>query len=85
MIRCLKKLKIMKNKKQEYIDDGHTIYSMDVDAKWARPKEKQQSVYVSKEEKRILIKAAFRAYIPKLLIVLFGFGLAIILIYFWLM
>lgn len=75
----------MKNKKKEYFDDGHTIYSMDVDAKWARSKEKQESIYVSKEEKRLLIKAAFRAYIPKLLIVLLGFGLAIILIYFWLM
>lgn len=74
-----------KNKKEEYIDDGHTIYSMDVDAKWARPKEKNNKIYVSKEEKHILIKAAFKAYIPKLLIVLFGFGLAIILIYFWLM
>ena len=75
----------MKKEKKEYIDDGHTIYSMDVDAKWARPKEKQQSIYVSKEEKRLLIKAAFRAYIPKLLIVLLVFGLAITLIYFWLM
>lgn len=76
----------MKNKeKEEYIDDGHTIYSMDVDAKWARTKEPKQSIYVSKEEKRLLMKAAFRAYIPKLLIVLLGFGLAIILIYFWLM
>ena len=76
----------MKNKeKEEYIDDGHTIYSMDVDAKWARPKEPKEKIYVSKEQKRLLIKAAFRAYIPKLLIVLLGFGLAIILIYFWLM
>lgn len=74
-----------KNKKEEYIDDGHTIYSMDVDAKWARPKEKKDRIYVSKEERRTLIKAAFRVYIPKLLIVLFGFGLAIILIYLWLM
>jgi len=44
-----------KNKKEEYIDDGHTIYSMDVDAKWARPKEKNDKIYVSKEEKYILI------------------------------
>ena len=75
----------MKNNKKEYIDDGHTIYSMDVDAKWARPKEEKQRIYVSREEKRILIKAAFRAFTPKLLIVLLSFGLAIILIYFWLM
>ena len=86
MIRCLKKLKKMKNKrKEEYIDDGHTIYSMDVDAKWSKPKESNSTIYVSKEEKRLLMKAAFRAYIPKLLIVLLGFGLAIILMYFWLM
>ena len=73
----------MKNKK-EYIDDGHTIYSMDVDAKWAK-KENSNSVYVTKEERKLLIKACFKAYLPKLLIVLLGFGLAIILIYFWLM
>ena len=75
----------MKNKKDEYIDDGHTIYSMDVDAKWAKSKEPKETIYVSKEQKRLLIKAAYRAYIPKLLLVLLCFGLAIILIYFWLM
>ena len=70
--------------KQKYVDDGHTIYSMDVDAKWSKSKTNKDTIYVSKEEKRILIKAAFLTYIPKLLIVLAGFGLAIILIYFWL-
>ena len=74
-----------KNKKQKYIDDGHTIYSMDVDADWNNQKEKNKnSIYVSKEENRVLIKAALKAYFPKLLIVLAGFGIAIILIYFWL-
>ena len=51
----------------------------------AYEEESNSTIYVSKEEKRLLMKAAFRAYIPKLLIVLLGFGLAIILIYFWLM
>lgn len=88
-----------KEKKQKYIDDGHTIFSMDVDAKWNTQREYNrksndkkinnqknttESIYVSKEERRTLIKAAFKAYIPKLLLVLFSFGLAIILIYFWL-
>lgn len=74
-----------KNKKEQYIDDGHTIYDMNVDAKWNKSHyDNKQSVYVSKEERRALIKAAFLAYFPKLLIVLGGFGLAIILIYFWL-
>lgn len=73
-----------KKKKAKYIDDGHTIYSMDVDAKWNRNKIKDKSVYTTKEDRKLLIRAAYRAYIPKLLIVLFGFALAILLIYFWL-
>ncbi len=87
-----------KKEKPKYVDDGHTIYSMDVDAKWNtqrkgdyrnreefnNQKDKTEYVYVSKEERRTLIKAAFRVYVPKLLLVLFGFGLAIILIWFWL-
>ena len=73
-----------KNKKEEYIDDGHTIYNMDVEGfKW-HDKKKQSTFYVSKEEKKLLIKAALKAYIPKLLIVILGFSLAIILVYLWL-
>ncbi len=73
-----------KEKKEKYVDDGHTIYSMDVDANWSTYKEKKETVYVSKEERKTLIKAALKAYFPKLLIVLASFGLAIILIYLWL-
>ena len=72
-----------KNKKEEYIDDGHTIYSMEVDAKWSKDK-KNKSIPVPKDERKLLIKAAYRAYIPKLLLVLLCFGLTIILLYFWL-
>lgn len=78
----------MKNKKNKpkYVDDGHTIYSMDVDAKWnkTRKNSDKNAVFVSKEEKRKLVKAAFIAYFPKLLLVIAGFTLAFILIYFWL-
>lgn len=70
--------------KKEYVDDGHTIFSMDVDAKWANQHSNKKSIYVTKDERKALIKAAFRSYFPKLLIVFIGFGLAIILIYFWL-
>ena len=73
-----------KKKKEQYVDDGHTIYSMDVDANWSTNKAKKETIYVSKDERRTLIKAALKAYFPKLLIVLASFGLAIILIYFWL-
>ena len=74
----------MKKEKQEYIDDGHTIYSMDCDAKWSEKRIEKQTVSVTKQETRALIKAAFLAYTPKLLMVLLCFGLAILLIYFWL-
>lgn len=75
-----------KKKKDEYIDDGHTIYNMDVEGfKWHDNKVKNKnSIYVTKEEKRLLIKAALKSYLPKMLIILLGFTLAIILIYFWL-
>lgn len=75
-----------KKKKDEYIDDGHTIYNMDIEGfKWHDNKIKNKdSVYVTKEDKKLLIKAALKSYIPKMLIVLLGFTLAIILIYFWL-
>ena len=73
-----------KEKKDKYIDDGHTIYSMDVDAKWSVKHNSKQKVYVSKDERKLLIKAAYRAYFPKLLLVLFAFLLAVLLIFFWL-
>lgn len=73
-----------KNKNKEYIDDGHTIYDMNVDAKWNNKKEKTPCVMVTKEERWTLIKAAFMAYFPKLLLVLGCFLLAMILIYLWL-
>ena len=72
-----------KKKKTEFIDDGHTIYDMNVDAKWNIRKE--SVVSVSKEERRTLIIAAFKAYVPKLLLILGCFLLTMFLIYLWLM
>ena len=63
-------MKIKNNKNQEFIDDGHTIYDMNVDASWNNRREKSPSVMVSKDERRMLIKAALKAYLPKLLMVL---------------
>lgn len=77
-------MKNKKNEKRKYEDDGHTIYSMDVDAKWSKSSSENKKIYVSKEEKRTLIKAAFIAYFPKLLLVLAAFTLTFILMYFWL-
>ena len=77
-------MKIKNNKNQEFIDDGHTIYDMNVDASWNNRREKSPSVMVSKDEKRMLIKAALKAYLPKLLMVLGCFLVVMILIYLWL-
>ncbi|MBR6517163.1 MAG: hypothetical protein IKT40_10045 [Bacilli bacterium] len=72
-------------KKEKFIDDGHTIYDMNVDAKWNTRREKEQSVYVSKEEKRTLILAAFKTYFPQILLIIGCFAATMILIFLWLM
>lgn len=77
-------MKIKNKKNQEFIDDGHTIYDMNVDASWNNRREKSPSVMVSKDERRMLIKAALKAYLPKLLMVLGCFLVVMILIYLWL-
>jgi hypothetical protein len=77
-------MKIKNNKNQEFIDYGHTIYDMNVDASWNNRREKFPSVMVSKDERRMLIKAALKAYLPKLLMVLGCFLVVMILIYLWL-
>lgn len=77
-------MKIKNNKNQEFIDDGHIIYDMNVDASWNNRREKSPSVMVSKDERRMLIKAALKAYLPKLLMVLGCFLVVMILIYLWL-
>ena len=74
-----------KNKKAKFIDDGQTIYDMNVDAKWNKRKQKEECVGVSKEERITLILAAFKAYFPKLLLIIGCFLLTMFLIYFWLM
>ena len=77
-------MKIKNNKNQEFIDDGHIIYDMNVDASWNNRREKSPSGMVSKDERRMLIKAALKAYLPKLLMVLGCFLVVMILIYLWL-
>ena len=75
----------MKNKKPDkFIDDEHTIYDMNVDASWNNRREKKTSVMVPKEERRMLIFAALKAYFPKLLLVIGCFLFVMLLIYLWL-
>lgn len=72
----------MKEKKEKYVDDGHTIYNMDVEGFPWHEKNKRQ--YASNDEKKSLVKAAYKAYLPILLLVIVSFTLAFILLYFWL-
>ena len=75
-----------KEKKEKYIDDGHTIYNMDVEGfKWHDRRVKNgQNLNLTRKERRALIFAAWIAYLPKFIFVILGFSLAAILIYFWL-
>ncbi len=74
-----------KKKKTKYIDDGHTIYNMDVEGfKWHDKKKGKDSVPLEKKEKLAVIKAALIVYLPILLVCLIGFALAGFLLYLWL-
>ena len=72
-----------KKNEEKFVDDGRTVYDMNIDGfKWYKPK--KDKIYLNKKEKWAMICAAFAAYFPKLLIVLLGFGIAVVLLYFWL-
>ena len=71
-------------KKQEYVDDGHTIYNMDVDGLPNRIIKNKSGVYLSKSERIAVIKGAFAHYLPILLISILCFSLVMILIFIWL-
>lgn len=73
---------LKQKKKTKFIDDGRTIYSMDGLSKKSK---KQDDLDLTKSEKRTIILAAFKVYLPRLLLILIGFGIAYILLYLWLM
>ncbi len=75
----------MKDKnKKKYIDDGHTIYNMNVDGMPNRKIKNSENISLTKKERRALIKAALLHYLPILLGVIICFSIAILIIYFWL-
>ena len=71
------------SKKEKYVDDGHTIYNMDVDGLKKRYP-KSQKITLSNKEKIALIKAILIRYIPILFGLLMCFGLTMFFIYLWL-
>ena len=72
-----------KKKKQKYVDDGHTIYDMNVEGMRGYRKPRSH-IYVDKDDKRAMQKAALLAYMPILIVIIAGFLLAGLLLYLWL-
>lgn len=72
-----------KKQRKPFIDDGHTIYDMS-GIENIKPTNKKETIYVPKEEKKVLIKSAWSAYLPQLICIILGFGLTILLILLWL-
>lgn len=69
-------------KKQKYIDDGHTIYSME-GLKPDRVK-REDDVELNRRERFAAIRAAFETYLVPFVLTLLGFGVTFVLLYFWL-
>jgi len=76
-------MKMKTKNKQKFIDDGHTIYNMDVDG---MPKRKttKPKLYVTTDEKKAMIKAAFAHFLPILIMVVACFAVAMLIILVWL-
>ncbi len=71
-----------KNKKSKFVDDGRTIYNMDVDG---LPKRKEKNkLNLTKEERKLVIQAAIKHYFPILIGVILCFLFAMLLIKWWL-
>ena len=69
--------------KKKIVDDGHTIYNMDVEGLPKRSP-KSQRIILSNKERLALIKVVILKYIPLLFGVILCFGIALLLIYIWL-
>ncbi len=78
-------MKKEKKKKQKFIDDGRTIYNMDVDGMpHRRKKEDPNGVYLTKKERKAAIIAAILHFMPILFGVILCFTIVMVLLYFWL-
>lgn len=72
-----------KNKKNKYIDDGHTVYNMDMVSS-NTSQSKKNDIQLTRKEKNTAIRAALAHYLPILFGVIICFLLAMLIIYFWL-
>ena len=85
-----------KKKKEKWVDDGHTVVPMTGEeippsARGFFPgRERKRNVKnrksdVTKKETRAMMRALFAVMLPRLLVILAGFGIVIGLMYLWLM
>lgn len=79
-----------KNKVRYVEDDGRTLYDMSgitrtrISIKKDKKSKVSDNLMISKKERRAMIKAAFETYLPLVIMFIIGFGLAALLLYFWL-
>ena len=78
----LLKLNLRSMKKSKYYDDGHTIYNMDVDGLPKR--EKKVRISIDKEERKVIMKAGLKTYLPLMIIMVICFCITFLLVYLWL-
>lgn len=76
--------KVKKKKKVKYIDDGHTVYSMEGLDEARGIKRRDDSIKLTRKEKWAAIRAAFARFLPIFLGVVACFSLTALLLYFWL-
>lgn len=81
------KEKNTKKEKVKYVeDDGRTLYDMSGITKPSifksnKKKKVSDNLMITKKERKAMIKAAFEAYLPMLLMFVIGFSLAALLLY----
>ena len=73
-----------KKKKIKYIDDGHTVYSMEGLDEIRGIKRRGDSIKLTRKEKLAAIRAAFARFLPIFLGIVGCFSLTALLLYFWL-
>lgn len=73
-----------KKQKSVYVDDGHTVYDMSNVQSHTGAKSKDDSVPVTKKEKRAIILAAYARYLPAAGIIACCFLAAALLLKLWL-
>lgn len=73
------------DKNKEVIDDGHTIYNMDIDGMPHRTgKSNLAGIELTRKERRAIRRAALLHVLPRLITIVLGFSLAMLLIWLWL-